>query len=90
MQRLDPSLIPADYWRWVRLAVGMTQAEMAAWLGVSEMSVQHWEQGRHCNNGAAERLLLSWIRTDEWRAKLARAHVPLPPALLPVSEIRAG
>ena len=90
MQRLDPSLIPADYWRRVRLAVDMTQAEMAAWLGVSKLAVRHWEQGQHCNNGAAERLLLSWIRTDEWRAKLARARVPLPPALLPVSEIRAG
>jgi len=89
MQRVEPNLIPAAYWRLVRLAVGMSQVEMAQRLGVSEMSVVHWERGKRCNNGAAERLLLSWIRTDEWRAKLASAKVPLPPVLLP-PEVKAA
>lgn len=89
MQRSEPNLIPAAYWRLVRLSIGMSQAEMAHRLGVSEMSIRHWEHGKRCNNGAAERLLLSWMRTEEWRARLALAGVPLPPALLP-PEVRAA
>ena len=90
MQRSEQNLIPASYWRLVHLAVGMSQVEMAQRLGVSEMSIGHWERGKRCNNGAAERLLLSWMRTREWQEKLARARVPLPAALTTPGEVLAA
>ena len=40
-----------------RLQAGLTQAQFAALLGVSERTLQQWEQGRRTPSGAAKTLI---------------------------------
>ncbi len=40
-----------------RLRSGLTQAEFAALLGVSQRTLQQWEQGRRVPSGAAKTLI---------------------------------
>lgn len=41
----------------VRLKSGISQAKLAAALGVSKRNLEQWEQGRHKPSGAAKQLL---------------------------------
>lgn len=40
-----------------RLASGLTQAQFAALLGVSQRTLEQWEQGRRVPSGAAKTLI---------------------------------
>jgi len=54
-----------------RHAVGCTQAEFAALLGVSVRTLQEWEQGRREPTGAARTLLRIAIKSPEALRALA-------------------
>ncbi len=54
-----------------RHAVGCTQAEFAALLGVSVRTLQEWEQGRREPTGAARTLLQIAIKSPEALRALA-------------------
>lgn len=40
-----------------RIALGLTQKELAEKMGVTLQTIQHWEQGRRKMSGPAEKLL---------------------------------
>ena len=51
-----------------RLKSGLTQAQFAALLGVSERTLEQWEQGRRAPSGAAKTL----IRVAELHPEILR------------------
>lgn len=64
-----PELIAAMIAR--RHALGMTQAEFAARLGISLRTLQEWEQGRRRPSGPAEGLLRRTLEEDKTTLRMA-------------------
>jgi DNA-binding transcriptional regulator YiaG len=57
-------MTPRDL-RNLRRALGMTQQELAAALGVSEQSIYYWESGRRRIRPVVEKALMPLIRRLE-------------------------
>jgi putative transcriptional regulator len=51
------TLAPRSPIAWARLKSGLTHAQFAALLGVSQRTLEQWEQGRRVPSGAAKTLI---------------------------------
>lgn len=71
----------AQEWRALRLALGLTQGQMAAMLG---FSTRHWKRfesagaGHRCLPTPADRLLRVYLAFPQARGRLQRAGYTLP------------
>jgi putative zinc finger/helix-turn-helix YgiT family protein len=77
-------LSPADI-RQQRAALGLTQKQLAAFLGVSESTLSRWETGAQIQQRAMDRLLRGFFEVPAFRCHLGFTEVQ-GPAGPPVDE----